>query len=343
MTSPLRDALRAWFDVAKRDLPWRRTRDPYAIWVSEVMLQQTRVETVIPYWTRFLKDFPDVRALADAPLADVLARWSGLGYYRRARMLHAGAQAVVARHDGAVPADWDGLRALPGVGDYTAGAIGSIAFDLPVPVVDGNVERVLTRLHALAGDPRAAKNKKRVWSIARALAEGDRPGDVNQALMELGATVCAPAAPRCLVCPVRAWCAAATAGEPTRYPEKAPKREVPTERWTALVATRGDALWLVPSAMGRWQGMLIPPMIRDLRGAPDGDARALAGAVPLVDARDVGTVVHVLTHARMEVRVLVAALAEDPARGELVAPTTLDARAVPKVTRRVLARAGFAA
>ena len=342
MTSPLRDALLSWFDAAKRDLPWRRTRDPYAIWVSEVMLQQTRVETVIPYWTRFLRDFPDARALAEAPLDAVLARWAGLGYYRRARMLHAGAQAVVARHGGAVPADWDQLRALPGVGDYTAGAIGSIAFGLPVPVVDGNVERVLTRLHAMPGDPREAKTRRRVWSLARALAEGPRPGDLNQALMELGATVCAPASPRCLVCPLRAWCAAAAEGAPERYPEKSPKKDVPREPWTALVATREGALWLVPSATGRWQGMLVPPMARGHEGDVDARAAALSPDVPLSNARDAGSVTHVLTHARMELRVITATLSSPPPRGELVAPAALDAKAVPKVTFRVLARAGFA-
>jgi len=335
-----RAALLAWFDGAKRDLPWRRTRDPYAIWVSEVMLQQTRAETVIPYWERFLRDFPTARALAEAPLTEVLARWSGLGYYRRARMLHAGAQAVVARHGGELPADREQLRALPGIGDYTAGAVGSIAFGLPLPVVDGNVERVLTRLHALGGDPRAAKNKKRVWSLAGELVAGERPGDLNQALMELGATVCAPTSPRCLVCPVRAWCAAAREGDPTRYPEKPPKRVAPTERWTALVATRDDAVWLVPSALGRWSGMLIPPMGEGLPDDPPRAAAELAGGAALRGLTDGGTVTHVLTHARMVLRVLRATLDATPPRGELVARGDLDARAVPKVTRKVLGRAG---
>ena len=326
----LRDALLAWFDAAKRDLPWRRTRDPYAIWVSEVMLQQTRVETVIPYWTRFLRDFPTVRALAEAPEPEVLARWSGLGYYRRAKLLHAGAKAVLARHDGEVPRDPVALRALPGIGDYTAGALGSIAFDLPVPLVDGNVERVLTRLHALPGDPRSTSVKKRLWLLASALAQGPRPGDLNQSLMELGATVCTPTSPKCLTCPARNWCEGVRSGDPARYPEKPAKAPVPTERWRALVATRGDAIWLRPSALGRWTGMLVPPLSRD---------EGPAWGVTLRDARSVGRVVHVLTHARMEIEVTVAAVHGDVPDGELVPYADLPRRAVPKVTRVVIERA----
>lgn len=328
----LRRALRRWFARHARDLPWRRTRDPYAVWVSEVMLQQTRVETVIPYYARFLARFATVGDLAAADESDVLTLWSGLGYYRRAKLLHAGARAVVARHGGVIPGDWNALRALPGVGDYTAGALGSIAFGLRVPLVDGNVERVLTRIGAIAGDPRGAAGKKRVWALARRLSDDDDPGALNQALMELGATVCTPTSPQCLTCPARAECRAVALGDPTRFPEKPARAEARAEDWVALVATHRDAVWLVESDLGRWGGMLLPPMARGV------DASALAS--PGVGAMtDRGVVVHVLTHARMSIRVFAADLAAEPARGRLVRHDALGSHAVPKVTHRVLQRA----
>jgi A/G-specific adenine glycosylase len=329
------DAARAllvpWYRANARALPWRQTRDPWAVWVSEVMLQQTRVDTVVPYYTRFLQRFPTVTALADAAEPDVLALWSGLGYYRRARLLHAGARAVVDRHGGVIPGEATALRALPGVGDYTAGALGSIAFGLSVPLVDGNVERVLTRLHGLRGDPRAAPLKKRLWTLAARYAEHAAPGDVNQALMELGATVCAPTAPRCLVCPVRSHCVAAAEGEPTRYPEKAPSAAPRDERWCALVARDGDRVWLVESELGRWQGMLLTPLV-ETRAAPVWEA-------PMSTPREVAKVTHVLTHARMAVTVYEAHLTGAPPRGRLVARDALSSLAVPKITRSVLAAA----
>ena len=193
-----RRALLAWYRAARRDLPWRRTRDPYAIWVSETMLQQTRVEAVIPYYERFLARFPDVGALAGADLDDVLSLWAGLGYYSRARNLKRAAEQVVTRIAGRLPDDADALRELPGIGRYTAGAIASIAFDRPAPIVDGNVARVLARLLGIcASRSRSSAVKARLWEEAERLADGPAPGDLNQALMELGARVCIPRAPRC--------------------------------------------------------------------------------------------------------------------------------------------------
>ncbi|HEY0785317.1 MAG TPA: A/G-specific adenine glycosylase [Acidobacteriaceae bacterium] len=206
-------ALLAWFDRHQRDLPWRRTRDPYAIWVSEIMLQQTRVAAVLDHYARWMARFPTIPSLAAASLADVLALWSGLGYYRRARFLHAGAQAVVAEHGGQLPRTAIGLRAIPGIGEYTSAAIASIAFGEPVAVVDGNVERVVLRLAGLgqpAGAPdlaaTAAKTARAVRRIANSLLLPERPGAFNQAMMELGATVCLPRGPLCLACPVQQWC-----------------------------------------------------------------------------------------------------------------------------------------
>jgi A/G-specific adenine glycosylase len=203
----LQSKLLVWFAAHKRALPWRADRDPYRVWISEAMLQQTRVEAVLPYFARFLDRFPNLAALAAAPEHDVLAAWSGLGYYRRARTLHATARAIVADHGGSFPRDRESLLALPGIGPYTAGAIASIAFDAREPLVDGNVARVFSRLFALDGAPQSLSAE--LWSLARELLPRERScGDWNQALMELGALVCTPRDPRCERCPLRDECRA---------------------------------------------------------------------------------------------------------------------------------------
>ena len=204
----LRAALLAWYDANRRDLPWRRTIDPYAIWVSEIMLQQTRVAAVIDRYGAFLRNFPSVAALAHAAEADVLALWSGLGYYRRARMLHRAAKVLVAEHKGIMPRNAAGLRALPGIGTYTSAAIASIAYGEPVAVVDGNVERVMQRLAGWGSVSREgqAERDRNVMQLASELLDPARPGDFNQAMMELGATVCLPKNPHCLACPCKSLC-----------------------------------------------------------------------------------------------------------------------------------------
>jgi len=205
-----RRALLDWYEEHRRDLPWRRTRDPYRIWLSEVMLQQTRVAAVIPYYKRFLERFSAVDALADAHEQEVLAAWSGLGYYSRARNLHRAAKQI--RGAGGFPSEYQAIRELPGVGDYTAAAIASIAFDLPHPVLDGNVLRVLSRVGAEQGDIRSPRTRNRLAEEAGRLLDENRPGDFNQALMELGATVCVPKQPQCLLCPVTRHCEARQQG-----------------------------------------------------------------------------------------------------------------------------------
>ena len=197
----VRAPLLAWYDAHKRDLPWRRTRDPYAIWISEAMLQQTRVETVIPYWERFLETFPTVDALAAADIDEVYAVWTGLGYYSRARNLKHAAETIVGQHAGALPDTAEGLETLKGIGRYTAGAVASIAFDREAPLVDGNVIRVFARLLGIREDSASKAVVDRMWDEAARLVVGPRPGDLNQALMELGATVCTPRNPSCLICP----------------------------------------------------------------------------------------------------------------------------------------------
>ncbi|MFO0678483.1 MAG: A/G-specific adenine glycosylase [Polyangiaceae bacterium] len=306
----LHRALATWFDRAKRDLPWRKTRDPYAIWLSEVMLQQTRVDTVIPYYERFLAAFPTVDDLAKAPLDDVLVMWAGLGYYRRARLLHGTANDVADRHGGKFPRDAASLRELRGVGPYTAGAVASIAFDEREALVDGNVARVLARLFAIEDDVKSNPGLARIWDLARALVpEGDVPPSVwNQALMELGATVCTPRDPSCTTCPVRRACAAYDLGLVQLLPKVGTKAKPRPVTMTAFVVRRADAVLLAKRGdEGTFAGMWEPPAVE--ADADDGVPR-LARALGL-DVRsrgrtepvDAGTVAHVLSHRKLSVRV----------------------------------------
>jgi A/G-specific adenine glycosylase len=232
----LRAPLLRWYRRHARELPWRSTTDPYAIWVSEVMLQQTTVAAVLPYWERFLERFPDLPALARAEEDDVLASWSGLGYYRRARALRHGAIAVMERHSGRVPSDPEELIALPGIGRYTAGAIASVAYGREAPVVDGNVKRVFSRLFA-TGEALRPLREPAMWTIAATLVRGRDPGDLNQAVMELGATVCTPRAPACPACPVASHCRALAIGQ---LPEAPARRPAGASRIVKV-----GALWIV--------------------------------------------------------------------------------------------------
>lgn len=222
-----RSDLLAWYDDHKRDMPWRDTDDPYKIWVSEIMLQQTRVDTVRDYYRRFLEAFPTVHALARADRDDVLKLWEGLGYYSRARYLHNAAQTVVEEHDGRVPDTWDAIRDLKGIGPYTAAAILSIAFEKPHAVLDGNVSRLLTRVFAVEADATSSTTKRHLRRIANALIDPERPGDFNQGMMELGATVCTPRAPECKQCPVASVCRAHERGREQDYPVTPDAKPVP--------------------------------------------------------------------------------------------------------------------
>jgi A/G-specific adenine glycosylase len=301
--SPVQQKLLEWYDEAARDLPWRETRDPYAVWVSEIMLQQTRVETVIPYYERFLARFPTPRALADADEDTVLSHWSGLGYYRRARLLHAGVREVVAHYGGEVPEEPEARRALPGVGRYTAGAIGSIAFDKPEPIVDGNVTRVLARLLRIDTPIGATVTTKRLWEEAARLVPSERPGDFNQALMELGATVCTPRQPHCESCPLRRECGAYVHGEVGVLPVPKPKRSPVTVMLSAVVATSGRGcdrrVWLVKGDQALFGGLWGVPMNE---GEPN-DAMKEAGVHARLQPEPAGEVEHVLTHRRLKVAV----------------------------------------
>ncbi len=248
--TPLRRALLDWFDRHQRELPWRRTKDPYAIWISEVMLQQTQVATVIPYWRSFMERFPTVGALAAAALPDVFSMWRGLGYYSRARNLHRAAQQIVSEHGGELPRSASQLLTLPGFGRYTAGAVASIAHDEPAPLVDGNVARVFARLFEVEGAPGDRLREKRLWALAEEHVGGERPGDWNQALMELGATVCRTDNPTCLLCPVRLHCAALAKGRVSELPPpkvRAPRKSL---RLAVAIVRRGETFLFARRAEG---------------------------------------------------------------------------------------------
>ena len=288
--------LLAWYARGHRDLPWRNTRDPYPIWVSEIMLQQTRAQAVIPYYHRFLERFPNVSALAAAAEDAVLALWSGLGYYSRARNLRLAAQRIAAA--GGFPRDYAAIRALPGIGDYTAAAVGSIAFDLPFAVLDGNVLRVVARVTNDPGDISAGRTRERFREIAQQWLDPREPGHFNQALMELGATVCLPRHPLCLVCPLAACCRARLAGTAAQLPVKLRKTEPVRLSGTLLVVRNRGRILLRQrdAAASRMAGFWDLPAPEDLPAATLG-------------AR-IGAIRHTITHHhyRLEVRAATAPL-----------------------------------
>lgn len=263
-----RKQLLAWFRQFQRDLPWRHTRDPYCVWLSEIMLQQTRVAAVIPYYERFLERFPNVRALAAASEEEVLRLWSGLGYYSRARNLHKAAQKIVAEHGGEFPSRPEDVLALPGIGNYTVAAILSIAFDQRQAVLDGNVARVLARLGAVRGGLRESTCWQKLQKRADACLEPKSPGDWNQAMMELGATLCAPKSPQCLLCPVAQFCEGRKLGIADLLPEKRKKRGTVEIRLAAAVFAddSGRTLLLPPPEKRRAEALAdhIPTLVSNL-------------------------------------------------------------------------------
>lgn len=311
----LNDALLDWYAERARPLPWRgEGLSPYRTWVSEVMCQQTRVDTVIPYFERWMRAFPSVEHLANAPLDDVLAHWSGLGYYSRARNLHAGAAAVVAA--GGFPTTLEGWRALPGVGEYMAGAIGSIALGLDSPAVDGNLERVLARVHRHPG------GRPAITALAERLLPPGRAGDWNQALMDLGASLCAPRAARCRECPIQGHCGAGITGDAERWPTAKARKVAPERVAVGALIRDGERLLFgqrPPEGLfgGLYElpGLLLPP------GAAS-DAASLRAALQLglleslgVDAQlrsSLGTVSHVLTHMRLQLVIFEVQLVGEP-------------------------------
>ncbi|MEF3367580.1 A/G-specific adenine glycosylase [Methylocystis sp. 9N] len=338
-------ALIAWYDANRRDLPWRarpgESADPYAVWLSEIMLQQTTVATVKGYYAKFLARWPSLEALAAAPQDEVLAQWAGLGYYARARNLHTCARAVVADFGGRFPREEEALRLLPGVGPYTAAAIAAIAFNEPAVAVDGNVERVVARLHAIDAPPRAVKPLIR--EKAAALATPSRAGDFVQALMELGAVICVPRAPDCAACPLAPFCAARRESAQEKYPVREAKRAKPQRRGAIFILRRGDDVLLrrLPPR-GLFGGMNAFPSTpltedagaKDLLGFAPCPARWRALEEP---------VAHVFTHFALEATVFVAQTRAKapPPDCRWAARRDLDKEGLPTLMRKAAIRAGL--
>ena len=340
--------LLAWYDRHRRVLPWRARRgetpDPYRVWLSEIMLQQTTVKTVAPYFARFLARWPTVEALGRASLDDVLRAWAGLGYYARARNLHACARAVVQQHGGKFPQTLEGLRALPGIGDYTAAAVASIAFDAAAVPVDGNVERVVSRLFAVEDEFPAAKPA--IKRLAASLLPARRSGDFAQALMDLGAMICSPKRPACSLCPWNGSCLALARGNQEIFPRKAPKREGKLRRGAAFVALRADGRVLLRT---RPEKGLLGSMteVPGSDWAHDFDAADALVAAPRFRGKPrwrilSGVVTHVFTHFPLELVVYIAPVAREtaaPKGARWVRVAELPGEALPTVMRKVLAHA----
>ena len=334
--------LLAWYDGHARVLPWRVSPadravgvrpDPYRVWLSEVMLQQTTVAVVRGYFHRFTARWPDVAALAAAEDGEVMAEWAGLGYYARARNLLACARAVVADHGGRFPASRDGLLALPGIGPYTAAAIAAIAFDAAASAVDGNVERVVARLFRVTTPLPAAKPE--LARLAAGLTPDHRPGDHAQAMMDLGATVCTPRNPGCGLCPLAATCRAYAAGVQAALPRRAAKPLRPTRQGTVWIARRSDGAWLLELRPGRG-------LLGGMLGWPGSGWDNAGGPAPLTaDWQAVGAVRHTFTHFHLDLAVLRAEVGPDatPLRGSFIAPSQFRPGDLPSLMRKAYARA----
>jgi A/G-specific adenine glycosylase len=345
----VRGAMLRWFHRNARTLPWRRTKSFYPVWVSEVMLQQTQVETVIPYYRRFLTEFPTLQSLAASPLERVLELWSGLGYYRRARNLHQATRVVLEKFGGRFPRDLATAQSLPGVGGYTARAVLSIAFDLPYAVLDGNVARVMARVRGLRGNMQQAPFRRGVeQALARTLSRRN-PGAFNQALMELGQTVCLPRSPRCPRCPLRKWCAAYRLGDPERFPQ--PRRRRPTEMMylaAAIIQDSGgrvalvrglddgllDDVWNFPSAFGATRRQARERLIQKLE-CFDRDTVKLS--------RPYSTLKHGITFRSIEVHPYPAHLAgsEKPRGVRWFSTSRLPKKAVSQLTHKIARAVAF--
>jgi A/G-specific adenine glycosylase len=334
-----------WYDRHRRRLPWRppagERADPYRVWLSEIMLQQTGVKTVGPYFEKFLARWPDVAALGRASQDDVLRMWAGLGYYSRARNLHACAVAVLRDHGGVFPDTEEGLRQLPGIGPYTAAAIGAIAFDIRTMPVDGNIERVVSRLYAV--DEPLPQAKPRIQELASTLLGPSRAGDSAQALMDLGSSICTPKKPACALCPLNEDCAARLRGDQETFPRKAPKKAGTLRRGAAFIVTRGDELLVRTRAeKGLLGGMTEVPGSEWLAGQDDKAALKQAPALKGVTRwrRKAGVVTHVFTHFRLELVVYtaeVAARTRAPEGMRWVPIATLAGEALPNVMRKAIA------
>jgi A/G-specific adenine glycosylase len=303
-----------WYDRdGRKDLPWHRARTPYRVWLSEVMLQQTQVATVIPYFERFVARFPDVRTLAAASLDEVLALWTGLGYYARARNLHGAARRIASDHAGELPADLDALIALPGIGRSTAGAILAAAFGMRAPILDGNVKRVLARVHAVPGYPGAPTTTRQLWTLADAHTPHARVADYTQAIMDLGALLCRRTKPDCARCPVAGHCAAHATDRVDAFPTPRPKRELPTRRARMFLLTdpAGRCLLERRPTTGLWGGLWTPPE-RDIDTSIDALLDELGYATSCLDVATMPSFRHTFTHFHLDIEPVRARLPTAP-------------------------------
>ena len=347
-TSPRPADLLAWYDRHRRVLPWRappgRRADPYHVWLSEIMLQQTTVKAVGPYYAKFLSRWPDIAALAAAPLDDVLKAWAGLGYYARARNLHACARAVTQQHGGKIPGSEAELRALPGIGPYTAAAIAAIAFDQHCSPVDGNIERVIARLYALETPLPAVKPE--IAKLARAMTPPQRAGDFAQGLMDLGATICTPKTPACARCPWNESCAAFARGDAETFPRRTPKREGELRRGAAFVVRRADGFILLGTrpAKGLLGGMTEVPTTEWSKDFVASKALNDAPRFRKSTAwrKTAGVVRHVFTHFPLELTVYMSEVpprTAAPQGTRWIKIAELDGEALPSLMRKVIAHA----
>lgn len=339
-------ALLEWYHANRRSLPWRESATPYRVWLSEVMLQQTQVATVVPYFERFVKAFPDVDALASATEQEVLAAWSGLGYYRRARALHRAAKTIVNELAGEFPDDVSGWMALPGIGRYTAGAIVSIAFDKRAPILDGNVMRVLSRWFAVHGDPRIGTANRELWRLAETILPAQSISDFNQALMELGALVCTPQNPRCLVCPLCEHCEARRRGIEHRLPQLAPRRESVKVRMAAAIIEReGSYLMYRRTGTGVMEDMWEFPGGECLDGESPRVALVREGrekyGLAMEPSGELAKIKHNIMNRRIELHAFSAGLEALPATDERehrwVARSEIDSIPVSSMVPKLLA------
>lgn len=324
----------------RHDLPWQATRDPYRVWLSEIMLQQTRVETVIPYYARFLARFPDIASLAAAPVDDVLALWSGLGYYARARNLHKAAQAVVEQHGGRFPQCAIDIATLPGIGRSTASAIASFCFGERAAILDGNVKRVLCRVFGIDGFPGERAVEERLWALADTLMPAEHGGDYIQAQMDLGATLCTRTRPACVRCPLATDCVALATGRVGELPQPRPKKAIPQRHVSvAVIVQGGHVLMERRPPTGIWGGLLALPEIPESERPADWLQRRFGTRVD--SASPLGTVRHVFSHFRLDIAPTLLRIAGNAPRTaepglEWLALTALDQAGLPAPVRRIL-------
>ncbi len=331
MDSSPASALLAWYDRTKRDLPWRRTHHPYAIWLSEIMLQQTRVETVKGYYARFLQLFPTITALAQAPQEQVLKAWEGLGYYSRARNLQKAAQVMQEQYGGRFPETYEEILALPGIGPYTAGAISSIAFGLCVPAVDGNVYRVASRYFGVREDVGLPKVQKEIRRLVAESMPSDRPGDYNQALMELGATLCSPGAPGCEECPWQKRCDACLEGDASSLPVHEKKRPPKSMDFAVCLLTFENRIWVSRRNERMLNGLYVFYLLEDTIDPPAVESWLTDQGFSCRFSKKLGHAKHVFTHRVWEMELLHFELDNAPQadEGRLVTLTELNALPFP--------------